>query len=82
MGGLPGYEDLKPNVVSYTAAIDAWAKSGSREGADRAEAILERMEIRPPSNGVGATDANTTMSLTHGVKQSIMHNPPYKQNVS
>jgi len=44
---------VNPNVISYSVALDAWARSPIREGADRARGILdwlqssERASLRP-----------------------------------
>ena len=35
---------LKPDVVSYGCAIDAWSKSGEPDGIFRAEKLLREME--------------------------------------
>jgi hypothetical protein len=35
--------EIEPNVVSFTAAISAWARSSHRDAAQRAEAILDWM---------------------------------------
>jgi hypothetical protein len=39
-----GNLDARPNTISYNACIDAWAKSGQDKAAQRAEALLHRME--------------------------------------
>ncbi len=38
-----GNEDVKPNVVTYGAVIDSWAKSGDPRAAERADNILANM---------------------------------------
>ena len=35
---------VKPDVVSFTSVIDAWAKSGSKDGAAKAMNLLKQME--------------------------------------
>lgn len=35
---------VKPDVVSFTSVIDAWAKSGCKDASDRALGLLKRME--------------------------------------
>jgi hypothetical protein len=38
------YRHLKPTVICYKAAIQAWAISGRSDAGDRASSILDRME--------------------------------------
>lgn len=38
-----GDTDFKPNVRTHTSVIDAWAKSGEKGAAKRAEQILNNM---------------------------------------
>lgn len=38
-----GDADFKPNVRTHTSVIDAWAKSGEKGAAKRAEQILNNM---------------------------------------
>ena len=35
---------MKPNTISFNSVISAWAKSGERGAAQRAESILKRMQ--------------------------------------
>ena len=39
-----GNVDIKPDTISFSTVISAWAKSGDPAAAKRAEAILERMQ--------------------------------------
>jgi Pentatricopeptide repeat domain len=49
-----GDPDVKPNVVTYGAVIDAYAKSGEKGAAARADALLAKMihlhQIDPITN--------------------------------
>jgi hypothetical protein len=49
-----GDPDVKPNVVTYGAVIDAYAKSGEKGAAARADALLAKMihlhQIDPVTN--------------------------------
>lgn len=38
-----GNRDVRPNVVTYGAVIDAYAKSGERGAAARADSLLAKM---------------------------------------
>ena len=38
-----GDTDVKPNVVTYGAVIDSYAKSGERGSATRADQLLAKM---------------------------------------
>jgi trimethylamine:corrinoid methyltransferase-like protein len=38
-----GDKDFKPNTRTHTSVIDAWAKSGEKGAARRAEQILNNM---------------------------------------
>lgn len=46
-----GEEDFKPNTRTYTSVIDAWAKSGEKGAAMRAEQILNNMITRFDATG-------------------------------
>ena len=35
---------FQPNVIAYSSIIDCWSKSGSRDAADHAKRLLERMK--------------------------------------
>ena len=39
-----GNEDVKPNTLSYSSVITAWANSRDPNAGMRAEALLKRME--------------------------------------
>ena len=39
-----GDEELKPNVITYNTVINAWAKTGTRHGAETAMKLLDTME--------------------------------------
>jgi len=41
-----GDKDFKPNTRTHTSVIDAWAKSGEKGAAKRAEQILNAMISR------------------------------------
>lgn len=41
-----GIRGLKPDAFTFTAVIDAWAKSGHRGAAARADQLLDKMESR------------------------------------
>ena len=41
-----GMPSLKPDNFTYTAVIDAWAKSGYRGAAARADQLLDKMEAK------------------------------------
>jgi hypothetical protein len=41
-----GMPSLKPDAFTYTAVIDAWAKSGYRGAAARADQLLDKMESK------------------------------------
>ena len=47
------YARIKPDTISYTATINAWAKSGAWDAPQRAERILERMEEYVENQTVG-----------------------------
>ena len=36
--------NVQPNVIAYSSIIDCWSKSGSLDGAKRAQKLLDRME--------------------------------------
>jgi hypothetical protein len=38
-------EEVKPNVKDYNAVIDAWSKSGAEEAGQKAEQILDHMQM-------------------------------------
>ena len=38
-----GDNKIKPNTRTFTSVIDAWAKSGERRAAHRAENLLKKM---------------------------------------
>ena len=40
----PNAEKIRPDIISYNAVINAWAKSRERNAARRAEAILRHMD--------------------------------------
>jgi len=37
--------ELKPNNIVFNSVIDAWARSGSPDAGEKAEALLRRMEV-------------------------------------
>jgi len=39
-----GFEDLRPNTITYSTVIDAWSKSGVKGAGDKAETILNKMQ--------------------------------------
>ena len=39
-----GEEELRPDTVTFSSTMNAWAKSGDPAGPDRAEAILRQMD--------------------------------------
>jgi hypothetical protein len=39
-----GLSVIEPNIVTYTSAINAWANSKQQDSAERAEALLNRMD--------------------------------------
>mmetsp|Transcript_9875 Transcript_9875/g.14278 ORF Transcript_9875/g.14278 Transcript_9875/m.14278 type:complete len:112 (+) Transcript_9875:275-610(+) len=41
---LSGEGDVKPNTISFTSVIDAWANSGDKRGPSRAEQIMRKMD--------------------------------------
>jgi hypothetical protein len=49
---LDGNDSAKPNVISFSAVLDAWSKSRSRDAPQRAEAILECMAQLHSSGGL------------------------------
>lgn len=60
---------FQPNVIAYSSIIDAWSKSGSR--ADRAEALLHRME----SNGIKPNVVTYTSVLTSFARNDSIEGP-------
>lgn len=53
-----GDHDFKPNTRTYTSVIDAWAKSGEKGAARRAEQILNNMITRYEAAGDPDTKPN------------------------
>ena len=40
-----GFKDCHPDVVTYTSVIDTLAKEASLEASEKAEALLEELEL-------------------------------------
>jgi hypothetical protein len=41
---ISGNHDVRPNTISFSSVVDAWARSNDHTAPQRAEAILNRME--------------------------------------
>ena len=54
-----GYEDVRPDIISYNAVINAWAKSRESDAARRAEEILNHM-LKLHEGGQEGCCPNTT----------------------
>lgn len=39
-----GNEEVSPDTITFNAVLDAWARSGDRMAAQRAEQILDHMD--------------------------------------
>jgi hypothetical protein len=53
--------EIMPNVVTFTAAINAWARSRRPDAAERAEQILQWMlELSPVTTAAGSDSAAST----------------------
>ena len=48
-----GFEDLRPDTITYSTVIDAIAKSGERGAGNRAEAILNKMQGKYEAGDAG-----------------------------
>jgi hypothetical protein len=59
-----GMKIIKPNVRSYNAVINAWAKSGRKDAGIRAEKLLERLYELGQSTGEEEMQPNTVTFTT------------------
>jgi hypothetical protein len=67
-----GLYDLKPNVVAFTNAMEAWINSRQPDSLEKVEAILERMIDRSRGGDPDSEPTTTTMNV---VIKAVRYSP-------